>query len=116
MTDTEQLDAAWQAYRDSSPGAISPECAYRAGWVAAQKAARPVDGETPPDDPRCLTDWLWYVRHYERTIYVREQVDGRWNNVPLSALAPDRWAYHILRMQALGMVPCRVRPAGEVAP
>lgn len=67
----------------------------------------------PPDKPQALDEWLWYVRRYEATIYVREQIDGKWQSVALSTLPPERWAHHVARWLDKGMVPCRVRETEE---
>jgi len=71
------------------------------------------DTNRPPDNPQSLEDWLWYVRRYETTIFVREQIDGKWQSPALSTLPPERWAYHVARWMDRGMVPCRVREAEE---
>ena len=73
------------------------------------------DTTRPPDNPQSLEDWLWYVRRYEDGIFVREQIDGTWQSVALSALPPERWAYHVARWMDRCMVPCRVRDTEEIA-
>jgi hypothetical protein len=68
------------------------------------------------DEPRNLWEWLWRLKRYERGIYVREQVDGRWGNVALSDLTPERWAYYVARWLEDGVLPCRVREPEEMQP
>lgn len=42
-----------------------------------------------------LTDWLRRLKRNEKSIVVRERVDGNWLIVPLSDLSPERWAYWV---------------------
>lgn len=68
------------------------------------------------DEPMNLTEWLWRLKRYERGIYVREQVDGRWGNVALADLTPERWAHHVARWLEEGLLPCRIREPEEMQP
>jgi hypothetical protein len=68
----------------------------------------------PPDEPQNLTEWLWRLKRYERGIFVREKVDGRWGNVALKDLTPERWAHHVARWLEKGALPCRIREQEEM--
>lgn len=71
----------------------------------------------PPDSPTSLAEWLWYVRRYERGIYVRTQnAEGRWVNASLAELNPKEWGEHIARWLDEGGIPCRVLEEGERRP
>jgi hypothetical protein len=61
-----------------------------------------------------LTEWFLRLKRYEREIYVREQVDGRWGNVALADLTPERWAHHVARWLAKGALPCRISEPEEM--
>ena len=43
-------------------------------------------------EPDTLEIWLAYVRQYEADIFVREQINGKWETVSLGSLSPERWA------------------------
>jgi len=69
----------------------------------------------PPEQPANFHEWLWFIRHHESAIFVRENNDqGKWDSVSLSELTPNRWAHHVNRWYEEGMrIPCYVR---EVLP
>lgn len=69
--------------------------------------------ELPPDEPGSLSEWLWRVKQYENSIYVRELVKGHWDTVSLGSLPPKEWSAHVARMLELGILPTRVREEGE---
>jgi len=50
---------------------------------------------------------------YGAQIKVREQVDGRWVDVPLAQLAEDRWEYHVGHFVRHGFLPHRSKTQGE---
>lgn len=63
-----------------------------------------MDNESNPT----LRDRLQYVKQYERSIFVREQIDGKWRNVAISELSPERWAYYVANWVEAGITPHRV--------
>lgn len=63
---------------------------------------------TPPDNPTTLKDWLWRVKQYERDIFVREQIGGKWCCVAISELSPERWAYWVATWLEEDRVPTRI--------
>jgi hypothetical protein len=86
-----------------------------------KKANKEVDRTVEPlvrlsDEPRNLTEWLWRLKRYDRGIYVSEQVDGRWGNIALADLTPERWAHHVARWLEEGALPCRIREPEEMKP
>ena len=66
------------------------------------------------DIPQTLEEWLVRLKRYESTIYVREQVDGKWDAVPLSELSAERWGASVARWLDEGHVPIRIRSDEEV--
>ncbi len=64
--------------------------------------------QMPPEEPTTLTDWLWRVRQYENSIYIREEVNGHWKTLALGSLPPERWAAHVARMFENSMNPVRL--------
>lgn len=71
--------------------------------------------ERPPDQPANFEELLWYIRRYEDGIFVREQIDGKWDSVALSALSPKRWAYYLDQWLTDGHIPVRVKEDSEMA-
>lgn len=69
----------------------------------------------PPDEPKTVVEWLWYVKRYDKGIFVREQVKSKWRNVALADLPPDRWAFHVARWLNENALPCRVKEPEEMA-
>jgi hypothetical protein len=65
------------------------------------------------DEPKNLAEWLCRVKTYEDAIFVREQVAGKWQSIPLNFLCCERWGYHVARMLEAGIVPTRVIPESE---
>jgi len=69
--------------------------------------------ELPPDVPANLAEWLWRVKQYEDSIYVRELDNGHWQTIALGCLPPKEWAAHVARMLEAGILPIRVRDERE---
>ena len=64
----------------------------------------------PPDEPKTVVEWLWYVKRYEKVILVRGQVGDKIEPVALADLPPDRWAYWMFRwMLDYPAVPARLK-------
>ena len=61
------------------------------------------------DDPTTLAEWLYRLRVYEDTFYVRALRDGKWTNAKLSELPPEQWAEHVAKWLEDGFVPVRLR-------
>ena len=62
----------------------------------------------PPKEPVDLAEWLWYVKRYEDSIFVRELVDDRWETVALSSLGPREWGNHLAKWLEGGHLPVRI--------
>ena len=71
------------------------------------------DERRPPNEPANLAEWLWYVKRYEDGIFVREFIEGCWENLPLSALSPERWARHVAEWLDEGHLPVRILEESE---
>lgn len=72
--------------------------------------------ERPPDEPSNLMEWLWRVKHYEKSILVRtEGRSGRWEAVALAMLPPREWAEHVARWMEEGQLPARIREPEEMS-
>jgi hypothetical protein len=69
--------------------------------------------ERPPDEPTNLAEWLWRVKQYEGSIYVRELDNGHWKTIALGCLPPKEWAAQVARMLEAGIVPTRIRDEGK---
>jgi hypothetical protein len=69
--------------------------------------------DRPPEPPTGLTKWLRYVKLYERDIFVRAQVDGKWTNVALADLPPEEWADNVARWLYEGRLPVRMLEESE---
>ena len=61
------------------------------------------------DEPKNLWEYLWYIQAYAADIFVREQIEGKWDSVALASLPPDRWAYHVSNWLGNNIVPARMR-------
>lgn len=72
------------------------------------------NGNRPPEEPKTLEEWLWRLKRYDKGIFVREQLAGKFQNVALADLPPDRWAFHVARWLEQGMLPVRVREPEEI--
>ena len=72
--------------------------------------------DEPPENPQNLYEWLWRLKHNEKGIFVREQIDGVWDAGALSDLPPDKWAYHVSRWICEGILPARVRKVDNSLP
>ena len=59
-------------------------------------------------EPNTLEAWLAYVRRYEADIFVREQINDKWEAVSLASLPPERWAYWVERWLKEHVMPARV--------
>ena len=44
------------------------------------------------------SEYWEYCTLYSRPIFVREQIDGKWDSVSLEDLPPERRVYHIKKM------------------
>ena len=42
----------------------------------------------PPDEPQNLMEWMWHLKRYEDTIFVRVERDGKFESIPLSQADP----------------------------
>ena len=60
------------------------------------------------EDIRTESDYWEYCTLYSNGIFVREQVNGKWDNLSLEELSPERRVYHIRRMMEAGIIPTRV--------
>ena len=69
--------------------------------------------ELPPDKPMNLMEWLWRVKQYEGSIYVRELVNDHWQTIALACLSPKQWGQQVARMLEVGMNPVRLRGKEE---
>ena len=64
--------------------------------------------DKPPEEPANLYEWLWRLKTYESSIYVRVQVDGHWKPIALADCNPEQWAVHMATWLQEGAVPVRV--------
>ena len=69
--------------------------------------------ELPPDEPANLVEWLWRVKQYEGSIYVRELINDHWQTIALGCLPPKEWAAQVSRMLEAGILPTRLRVKEE---
>lgn len=71
--------------------------------------------EKPPKEPSTLLELLWYVKYYDKHIFVRAQdKTGKWGNVRLADLDPKAWAEKMDAFLARGILPVRVRTSEEM--
>ena len=70
--------------------------------------------ELPPDEPVNIAEWLWRVKQYVGSIYVRELVNGYWKTVALNSLSPEKWAAQVARMLEARILPTRLRHEEEM--
>lgn len=52
-----------------------------------------------------LAEWLARVREHDERIFIREEVDGKFESVALASLSPERWGHHVARMLQEGILP-----------
>lgn len=66
--------------------------------------------EKPPKEPDNLTDWLWYVKFYEKHIFVRSKNEstGKYENKSLDQLSSKEWADKISAFLDRGILPARL--------
>lgn len=63
----------------------------------------------PPDNPETLAAWLWYVRHHQDRIFIREKnKDGKWDSLSLSEITPEQWGKRVAQWLEGGHLPVRV--------
>jgi hypothetical protein len=68
----------------------------------------------PPDQPQTLAEWLWYTRHHQDRIFVREKnKDGKWDSLSLSEITPEQWGKHVAKWLEEGRLPVRVLTEAE---
>ena len=72
--------------------------------ITCESPVRSSEVVVPPEAPKILEEWLWYVHRYQGGIYVREQG----GNARLADLPSHRWAFHVARWLEEGAIPCRV--------
>lgn len=71
--------------------------------------------DQPPAEPTSLQEWLWYVKRYEKGIFVRHRGgDGNWTNVALADLDPKAWADRVALWLENGHIPVRVKEPQEM--
>jgi len=66
-----------------------------------------------PKDIASQADYWMYCTIHSKSIFVREEVDGKWSSVSLENLPPARRAHHINRMMVAGIVPTRIKTEEE---
>lgn len=71
--------------------------------------------QRPPDNPTNLFEWLWRLKHYEDGIFIRHQVNGKWDSVSLSSLDSKSWAKRVAEWLEDGSLPVRVREEEELS-
>lgn len=54
-------------------------------------------------------DLLAYIHEYESSIFIREQIDGKWGGYALSELSYSLRVKHIMRFVGEGIVPVRLK-------
>jgi len=66
-----------------------------------------------PDKPETLEELRNYILKYKDDIYLREQVNGKWDAYALSSLPADKAIEHVLefvlRFVKVGFIPYRVK-------
>lgn len=60
-------------------------------------------------DVKTIGDLANYISLHKRSIYVREQIDGKWDSYSLSELPADLAIDHTLRFIQQGIVPVRIK-------
>lgn len=66
--------------------------------------------------PETEAEFLAYILEYQDDIYVRAELEGKWQPVALSKLEPIERANRILRFLLEGIVPVRIlreEPKGD---
>ena len=59
--------------------------------------------------PQTLQELAAYIDRYQDSIYVREQVDGKWGAFALSELPTPCALSHALRFIQQGIIPTRIK-------
>lgn len=73
-----------------------------------------IDEQIPPCEPSNLEEFLWYIKRWEKGIFVRAQIDGKWKPVSLAELPSGRWAEYVARFIQEGALPVRIREDWEI--
>lgn len=58
-----------------------------------------------------FTDWkdvIKYLLHWQKGIYVREEIDGKWGAYSLYELPEEKKIYHIVRFAVENISPVRL--------
>jgi hypothetical protein len=66
------------------------------------------------DDIKTESDFWAYCVLWQHDIYVREKIDGKWDNVPLSQLTPEQQVSYIRKWMADGHIPVRVVKSEQI--
>lgn len=61
----------------------------------------------PPKQPNNLFEFLWYIKDYEKQIFVGT-LDGKWQSVSLAELPPREWAITVTDWIERDFVPIRI--------
>ena len=64
--------------------------------------------------PETLPELLDWIERYADSIFVREEISGKWKNAALGALPAKRALFHAFRFIREGRIPVRVRSDEEV--
>lgn len=62
-----------------------------------------------------MTDLLDYIERYADAIFVRDQIDGKWDAYALSSLPAPRALFHAFRWIREGVIPHRLLTDAEIA-
>ena len=56
-----------------------------------------------------LVEYFARIKRHESEIYIRAEVDGKWENISLAEADPEVWGEHLARWLVNGIEPCYVR-------
>jgi len=61
------------------------------------------------EDVKTVEDLCDYISLYKRSIFIREQIDGKWGGYSLAELPSGKAIDHALRFIKEGRIPVRVK-------
>ena len=66
-------------------------------------------------DPETLEELCDYIAHYADSIFIREQIDGKWGSFSLAEVSGSKAIEHALRFIKERTIPIRVLSEDEIA-
>ena len=62
----------------------------------------------PPEQPKNLSEYLWYCRYYEKQIYFRVQRNGKFESLSLADLTPQEYGEKLAILIEAGRLPAHI--------